>query len=356
MAQQNKENKSNYFSHDSNARNSDKLIRLRMRWKAAGYGVYFMILERLREEPNYMSVKDYNMIAFDLREDASMIKSVVEDFGLFAFTEDGKCFYSESFNRRMAVKDEKARKQSEAGRKAMQRRWGKTRAADAEVTINNEKVNGAAEDKANGADEPNVQKCETNTTDEENGGNPAENGGGNNDVKVSETDSGCNLLISNLGKNDNKKRKEKESKEKESKEIIKEKQKQKEKNTHDAKLDLKGEAENKANKPDEPNAPEMMKPAEATLEEKCLRTFKYFNEMTEYYKSEIKPVRVFTEERRRKLEVILRRFTSKDLAHAMRNAMTSDYLNGKTKRRKIPADFDWIFDEKNFIKIFEGSV
>ena len=131
MAQQNKENKSNYFSHDSNARNSDKLIRLRMRWKAAGYGVYFMILERLREEPNYMSVKDYNMIAFDLREDASMIKSVVEDFGLFVFTDDGKYFYSESFNRRMAVKDEKARKQSEAGRKAMQRRWGKARTADA---------------------------------------------------------------------------------------------------------------------------------------------------------------------------------------------------------------------------------
>ena len=79
-----------YFPHDSNARNSDKLIRLRMRHKAAGYGVYFMILERLREEPEYTSVKDYNMIAFDLREDASLIKSVVEDFGLFVFTVIGK--------------------------------------------------------------------------------------------------------------------------------------------------------------------------------------------------------------------------------------------------------------------------
>ena len=115
----------NYFSHDSNARNSDKLIRLRMRHRAAGYGVYFMILERLREEPGYMSAKDYNMIAFDLRVDASLIKSVVEDFGLFVFTEDGKYFYSESFNRRMAIKDEKAKKQSEAGRKAMEKRWKK---------------------------------------------------------------------------------------------------------------------------------------------------------------------------------------------------------------------------------------
>ncbi len=117
------EKKQSYFSHDSNARNSEKLIRLRMRHKAAGYGVFFMILERLREEPNYMSVKDYNVIAFDLREDASLIKSVVEDFGLFVFTEDGKYFYSESFSRRMGIKDEEKTRRSEAGKKGMARRW-----------------------------------------------------------------------------------------------------------------------------------------------------------------------------------------------------------------------------------------
>ncbi len=117
------EKKQSYFSHDSNARNSEKLIRLRMRHKAAGYGVFFMILERLREEPNYMSVKDYNVIAFDLREDASLIKSVVEDFGLFVFTDDGKYFYSESLSRRMGIKDSEKAKRSEAGKKGMARRW-----------------------------------------------------------------------------------------------------------------------------------------------------------------------------------------------------------------------------------------
>lgn len=117
------EKKQSYFSHDSNARNSEKLIRLRMRHKAAGYGIFFMILERLREEPNYMSVKDYNVIAFDLREDASLVKSVVEDFGLFVFTEDGKYFYSESFSRRMGIKDEEKTRRSEAGKKGMARRW-----------------------------------------------------------------------------------------------------------------------------------------------------------------------------------------------------------------------------------------
>lgn len=111
----------NYFPHDSNARNHDNIIKLRMRHKASGYGVYFMILERLRDSESYMSVKDYNVIAFDLREDAALIKSVVEDFGLFTFTEDGKCFYSEELTERMLVKDSARKKMSEASKK----RWGK---------------------------------------------------------------------------------------------------------------------------------------------------------------------------------------------------------------------------------------
>ena len=107
----------NYFSHDSNARNDEKLVRLRMKQGAAGYGVYFMLLERLREETGYMSVKDYNIIAFDLRVDAAIVKSVVEDFGLFSFTDDGKCFYSESFTRRMRVMVEARSRRSVAGKK-----------------------------------------------------------------------------------------------------------------------------------------------------------------------------------------------------------------------------------------------
>ncbi|GAX05416.1 hypothetical protein IWT25_00720 [Secundilactobacillus pentosiphilus] len=115
----------NYFSHDSNARNSEKLINVRMKYGAEGYGIYFMILERLREEHDYMSIKDYNVIAFDLHVDASKIKSIVEDFGLFVFTEDGEYFYSSGFNKRMALKDEKANRRKEASKKAANKRWGK---------------------------------------------------------------------------------------------------------------------------------------------------------------------------------------------------------------------------------------
>ncbi|MDT2805259.1 Lin1244/Lin1753 domain-containing protein [Vagococcus lutrae] len=113
-----------YFSHDSNARNSDKLLPVRMKYGAEGYGIYFMLLERLREESEYMSVKDYNMIAFDLRVDAGKIKSIIEDFGLFVFTENGEYFYSEGFMKRMEIKDAKSKKRSEAGKKGAKKRWG----------------------------------------------------------------------------------------------------------------------------------------------------------------------------------------------------------------------------------------
>lgn len=115
----------NCFAHDSNARSDEKVVRLRMKHGAAGYGVYFMILERLMEDSNFTSVKDYNMIAFDLRVDAALVKSVIEDFGLFVFTDDGKYFYSDSFIRRMDMKKTQSRQCSEGGKIGMEKRWKK---------------------------------------------------------------------------------------------------------------------------------------------------------------------------------------------------------------------------------------
>jgi len=114
-------NISNYFPHDSNARNDDRIIAVRMRLGAEGYGIYFMLLERLREANGYTCAKDYNVMAFDLRVSAEKVKAVVEDFGLFAFTEDRTRFYSGSLTKRMEVKDERAEK----FKKAANARWGR---------------------------------------------------------------------------------------------------------------------------------------------------------------------------------------------------------------------------------------
>ncbi len=91
------------FAHDSNARNSSKLITLRMAHGAAGYGLYFMLLERLRDASGYVEKLDYQVLAYDLRETPEMIRSVIEDFGLFTITPDGTSFYSETLTSRLSA-------------------------------------------------------------------------------------------------------------------------------------------------------------------------------------------------------------------------------------------------------------
>ena len=113
-----KTNKS-YFSHDSNARNSDKLLKVRMDLGAEGYAIYFMILERLREEDDYISKNDYMMIAYDLRVDEEKVKKVINDYDLFIVDDD--VFYSKSFMERMTIKESKRLK----AQKAVNERWEK---------------------------------------------------------------------------------------------------------------------------------------------------------------------------------------------------------------------------------------
>ena len=114
-----------YFSHDSNARNSDKLIKVRMDLGAEGYGIFFMLIERLREEEGYKSKTDYGILSFDLKVDSEKIKQVVENYDLFKFTEDGKYFYSDSFNTRMEMMDVRAQQRISKARKAANARWNK---------------------------------------------------------------------------------------------------------------------------------------------------------------------------------------------------------------------------------------
>ena len=134
-----------YFSHDANARNSEELMAVRMRHGAAGYGAYFMLIERLRESDDYTSVKDYNLIAFDLRVDTALIKSVIEDFGLFAFTDDGKCFYSEGLMKRMKHKDAVSEARAKAGKIGAANRW-QTPSDDAQSAENSKTIANAIEE------------------------------------------------------------------------------------------------------------------------------------------------------------------------------------------------------------------
>ena len=108
--------KAYYFSHDCNARMDEKMLAVRMKHGVEGYGVYFMLIERLAEATNHALSKDYDVIAFDFRCTTEVVQAVVENFGLFSFTDSGE-FYSESLLRRMAEVDEVRERRREAGRK-----------------------------------------------------------------------------------------------------------------------------------------------------------------------------------------------------------------------------------------------
>lgn len=112
----------NYYSHDSAARDDEKILALRMKHGWEGYGLYWALVEKLREATDYKLTIDYNVIAYDLRVSSAIVKSIINDFGLFAFSDDeeGKRFYSESLMRRMDIKDSK----SKQARRAAQVRWG----------------------------------------------------------------------------------------------------------------------------------------------------------------------------------------------------------------------------------------
>lgn len=118
--------KKTYFNHDCDARNDEKLIALRIRYGAEGYGVYFMLIEMLQAAPGCTLEKDYKALAFDLRVSARRIKSIVEDFGLFTPTDGGNKFYSERLIKYASDVDESYERYAEAGRKGMKARWKKS--------------------------------------------------------------------------------------------------------------------------------------------------------------------------------------------------------------------------------------
>jgi len=105
-----------YFSHDADASSDEKCVKLIIRHGNEGYGVFWRVIERLRQSSDYTLGAEYNELAYTLRCNAVLVKSVVEDFGLFSFAKDanGKRFYSESLMRRMQRMDEISARRKQA--------------------------------------------------------------------------------------------------------------------------------------------------------------------------------------------------------------------------------------------------
>ncbi len=108
-----------YFSHDSNAKDDPKILQLRMEMGWEGYGLFWAIIEMLRNESDFRMRTHYKGIAFALQTHEDCIKKLINEFDLFEL--DEQYFWSESLLKRMELKEER----SEKARESAKKRWNR---------------------------------------------------------------------------------------------------------------------------------------------------------------------------------------------------------------------------------------
>jgi len=124
-----------YFSHDSNAKDDPKILQLRMEMGWEGYGLFWALIEMLRNESDHKMRTHYKSIAFALHTQEDSIKKLINDFDLFAI--DDQYFWSESLLKRMEMKESK----SEKARQSAKKRWNQENDANAMRTHSDSNAN-----------------------------------------------------------------------------------------------------------------------------------------------------------------------------------------------------------------------
>jgi hypothetical protein len=97
-----------YFSHDANAQDDPKCMLLIDQMGMEGYGIFWALIERLRNETNYMlPVCVCNALAKRWGTSREKIETVIKNYGLFVVENDH--FFSKRLKESMILKSEKAR-------------------------------------------------------------------------------------------------------------------------------------------------------------------------------------------------------------------------------------------------------
>lgn len=103
----------------------DAVLKMRMSEGSAGYGIFMMLLELLRDSDGYKTAYDPNVLAWALHEsDIPKLQNVCEKYGLFQISDDRQicCPWLTSV---MAQHEEKKKKLSEAGKRSAASRAAK---------------------------------------------------------------------------------------------------------------------------------------------------------------------------------------------------------------------------------------
>jgi hypothetical protein len=117
-----------YFSHDSNAKDDPKSSLLIEELGLEGYGIYWVLIEILRDQPNYSyPLRMIPIISRKYNTTSPKVETVIRNYGLFEINEEA--FFSLSLNLRMEQKEAKSLKAKES----IALRWNKKYENDTNV-------------------------------------------------------------------------------------------------------------------------------------------------------------------------------------------------------------------------------
>ena len=135
-----------YFSHDSNARNDEKILMLRAEHGWEGYGLFWALIEMMFEnEETCLHHNKIKGIALNCNIDITLLQNVIKTaISEKLFESDDKTFWSNSLRIRKEKYKENLEKKSIAGKKGMQKRWNNANNDNAAITplyqCNNEDI------------------------------------------------------------------------------------------------------------------------------------------------------------------------------------------------------------------------
>ena len=136
-----------YFPHFCNARHDRKIKRLRKELGLEGYGIYFMLLETLREQQDLMyPIDDIDLLAEEFGTSEQKIRVVICNYELFQLDPEQK-FFSPKMLIYLEPYFKMKEQRREAGLKSAAKRLSNDRSTAVERPFNKEKESKEKESK-----------------------------------------------------------------------------------------------------------------------------------------------------------------------------------------------------------------
>lgn len=157
----------NYIPLPTNLKDLPEVLTLRIEDGSAGYGVYVMVLQLLRDMPEYSMAANAKRIAFAINEaDIPLVERVITKYGLFETDTLGR-LSSPWLSAQLSAYDTKKRKLQEAGRRGAAKRFGTS--SDGEAIATSSMDDGEAIAIQHNITKPNISKDNDTTPPESSG-------------------------------------------------------------------------------------------------------------------------------------------------------------------------------------------